>query len=666
MQTFNYILTSEHRFKSFLLEHNISEDDKPFIQLFVGNNDHKNLQNVLNIINTLLPQASIIATSTAGEIIEGRLVENTTVISLTIFESTKVHVELVEGKDENEIADKTAALTTSKTKLIIAFNNVYANDGEIFLNALESKIPHVKIAGGNAGDNGDFAQQTVVGVNEKLSTTAIAVAIFDSERLKVFNEHLLNWQTIGEGMSITRAEKSIIYEINNQKAVDVYRHFLGDDVAKNLPQSGVEFPLIFAEDDLYIARAPVAVGDNGELIMAGHIKEGSTVKFGFGNVSQNDINAIKTIKEFSKNPIESIFVYSCSARKYFLKEHLSSEFEMLQKIAPTSGFITYGEFFRHRECNKLLNVSSTFIGLSENSNLSYNIDFEAKPITSKTRTLNALTHLIKQTSKELEEKNNHLLQFKNIMKESAIYSSTDTKGVITDVNERFMKLSGYTREELIGKSHNIVRHRDMPSSAYKEMWDTIKQKHSWRGIVKNRAKDGSPYYVRSYVFPILDLDGKIMEYVSIRDDITEEVERKQYLEGTVNQLEEMTKKKAYMLKQYEKIVDLSSAFFRIDSNYTISYVNDVFCDIYGFTNERMLKKNIADILESQFFKSHFESINKTLLKNGVWSGVVPFERADKSIIFMKTSVNTIFDNSNNIVEYMVVLHDITDLIVAQD
>jgi response regulator RpfG family c-di-GMP phosphodiesterase len=80
----------------------------------------------------------------------------------------------------------------------------------------------------------------------------------------------------------------------------------------------------------------------------------------------------------------------------------------------------------------------------------------------------------------------------------------------------------------------------------------------------------------------------------------------------------------------------------------------------------MLQKSITDILESQFFKAHFESINKVLLKSGVWSGVVPFQRPDKSIIYMNTSVNTILDNKNNIVEYMVVMHDITDLMVAQE
>lgn len=613
-----------------------------------------------------MPLSTSIATSTAGEIAERGLLENTTTISLSLFESTDVYTNLIEGDNVQEIADKIAQMISASAKLIIAFNNVYSHDGENLLIALEKTLPTIKIAGGNAGDNGNFTGQTVVGANKRVSTTGVAIAVFYSDTLQVFNDHLLNWQTIGESMTITKSNNSIIYEINHQKAYDIYQHFLGDEVAKSLPLSGVEFPLIYTEDDLDIARAPIAVGDNGEIIMAGHIKEGTTVRFGFGDVSENDKSVIKTIEQFAQHPIESIFIYSCSARKYFLKEHLNNEFELLQQIAPTVGFITYGEFFKQHQCNKMLNVSSTFIGLSENKHIETNKKFNVKPITANARTLNALTHLVKQTSKHLEEKNNILDQFQHIIKESTLYSTTDTKGIIADVNDKFIALSGYSREELIGKPHNIVRHNDMPSSVYKEMWETLKDKKTWQGIVKNKDKSGETYYVRSHIFPILSSDNNILKYVSLRDDVTEEIERKHYLEGAVNDLEEISKGKEYLLHQYEKIINLSSSFFRIDSNYNLTYVNDVFCDIYHYNTANLINKNMIEILESTFFQNYFSSIEKILLEKEAWIGVIPFQREDKSILHMNTSVNTIFDTKHNIVEFMVVMHDITDLIVAQD
>ena len=665
MKTINHLFSSKNRFESFIEKSGFDALRQHFIQVFIGNNNPSELQKIQDIILESLPLASVIGTSTAGEIIEGGMQDDTTVISISTFDSTDVKTALVEGDSEDEISEKVLSLVGSKTKLVLLFNNVFSNDGELLLNSLGAKLPNITIAGGNAADNGEFAFKTVVGANKNVSTTAIAVAIFDSNSLQVYNDYLFNWQTIGEAMKVTKADKSTIYEINNQKAQDVYRTFLGDEVANSLPGSAVEFPLIFNEEDIDIARAPVAVGENGELIMAGHIKEGNTVKFGFGDVAENDANVVKTIKSFSQNPVESIFIYSCSARKYFLQGHLNSEFEMLQRIAPTSGFITYGEFYRHNKSNKMLNVSSTFIGLSENSDITHDINFVAKDTTSAARTLHALTHLVKETSLHVEEKNKSLNQFQHLIKAATLYSTTDKKGIITDVNDLFVKLSGYSRDELIGKSHNIVRHPEMSKEVYADMWKTIQNKQRWKGIIKNRAKDGSSYYVRSNIFPLLDTNNEIVEYISLRDDVTEEIQRKKYLEGSLDTFIEKTNEKEYLLNQYEKVINLNNSFFRIDAKFNLIHVNHVFCSIFKSTQKELKNKNLADIIEANFFTKNYKSINAVLLNKGNWTGTVPFQRKDKSILYMDTSVNAIYDKNHKLLELMLVMNDITDLIVAQ-
>ena len=197
------------------------------------------------------------------------------------------------------------------------------------------------------------------------------------------------------------------------------------------------------------------------------------------------------------------------------------------------------------------------------------------------------------------------------------------------------------------------------------MWDTIKNKKVWKGVVKNKAKDGSAYYVRSNIFPILNTQGKIIEYLSIRDDITEEIERKEHLEGSLNNLEEQSKEKTYMLDQYEHIINLSSSFFRVDAEFNILHVNDVFCNVYGCTDQKMRNMHMTDILEEDFFKTKFLLLNEKLIQNGSWTGVVPFKRQDASVFYMNTSVNTIYNKDRKLVEIMVVLHDISDLVLAQ-
>lgn len=96
-----------------------------------------------------------------------------------------------------------------------------------------------------------------------------------------------------------------------------------------------------------------------------------------------------------------------------------------------------------------------------------------------------------------------------------LISSTDSKGVITSVNDTFCKIAGYPEKELLGQAHNIVRHADMPSDAFKLMWGCLKAKKPWLGVVKNRCKNGDHYWVNAYVMPLIE-NGEIKGYESVR------------------------------------------------------------------------------------------------------------------------------------------------------
>ena len=102
-----------------------------------------------------------------------------------------------------------------------------------------------------------------------------------------------------------------------------------------------------------------------------------------------------------------------------------------------------------------------------------------------------------------------------IFKQGLIVSSTDLKGIITYANRKFCEISGYHKDELVGKNHNIVRHPDMPKIAFEEVWDTIKSGKEWTGIVKNLRKDGRHYWIYSHIGPIIAEDS-IYEYTAAR------------------------------------------------------------------------------------------------------------------------------------------------------
>lgn len=102
-----------------------------------------------------------------------------------------------------------------------------------------------------------------------------------------------------------------------------------------------------------------------------------------------------------------------------------------------------------------------------------------------------------------------------------ITSKTDLKGLITYINADFLKISGFTKDELIGQPHNLIRHPDMPKEAFLDLWETVKKENSWVGIVKNRCKNGDFYWVDANVSPIYE-NGKHIGYMSVRTMATKE------------------------------------------------------------------------------------------------------------------------------------------------
>jgi PAS domain S-box-containing protein len=164
-------------------------------------------------------------------------------------------------------------------------------------------------------------------------------------------------------------------------------------------------------------------------------------------------------------------------------------------------FVYYGYIIIHRE-EELIKL---------NKKLEFEFSEESKKITLKNL---ALEHNISSIYLDFDS--------------TVIYSKTNLFGTITDVSEAFCKISGYSRDELLGQKHNIVRHKDMKSEVFEEMWDTIDAGKIWKGDLKNKTKDGGFYWVRSIISPNFDIDGIKIGYTSIRQDITKEKQQQIY------------------------------------------------------------------------------------------------------------------------------------------
>ncbi|XMO26184.1 adenylate/guanylate cyclase domain-containing protein [Leptospira sp. 'Mane'] len=171
-----------------------------------------------------------------------------------------------------------------------------------------------------------------------------------------------------------------------------------------------------------------------------------------------------------------------------------------------------------------------------------------------------------------------LNQYKDAIDKSTIVSMTNLLGKITYVNDEFCRLSKYSKEELVGKPHNIVRHPDMPKESFKEMWATIKEGKIWKGVIENKTKDGNKYIVNTAIIPIKNPDGTNKEYIGIRNDISELV----FSQNKVKSLLSASSK--FVPDQFLnelKCDDLTSIQPGVAANLKLTVL---FADIRGFTS----------------------------------------------------------------------------------
>ncbi|MGM9427343.1 methyl-accepting chemotaxis protein [Hydrogenophaga sp. MI9] len=161
----------------------------------------------------------------------------------------------------------------------------------------------------------------------------------------------------------------------------------------------------------------------------------------------------------------------------------------------------------------------------------------------------------------------------DIMNETSIVSEADKKGDILSINEKFIEVSKYSREELIGQPHNTTRHPDMPKDVFKQMWSTIGRGQIFRGVVKNRAKDGTPYYVDAVIAPILGENGKPMKYLGVRYDITATEIERQNARGIL------------------AAIDNSYAYIEFDLGGHVLSANQNFLQVMGYRSEEVVGRH---------------------------------------------------------------------------
>ncbi|UTJ07095.1 PAS domain S-box protein [Arcobacter roscoffensis] len=269
----------------------------------------------------------------------------------------------------------------------------------------------------------------------------------------------------------------------------------------------------------------------------------------------------------------------------------------------------------------------------------------------------------------LKNKNQELIntfeQYKSVVDEKTIVSKADINGKIIYANKPFEEISGFSRDEILGKSHNIIRHEDTSDELFADLWKTILNKKVWTGKIKNKKKNGDYYIVDTIIKPILDLDGNIQEFIALRNDITELERSKEYFQNENYKTTKSLKESISIAKTYQEAIDNSNMIIKIDKNRKIKSVNDAFCRVSKYEKSDLEGKDYTILKSPDISNREYENfINEmfdTLAEGKTWKGKVSNIGKDGKNFHCNTYVIPLKNNDGDIYEYMGIRHDITKI-----
>lgn len=225
---------------------------------------------------------------------------------------------------------------------------------------------------------------------------------------------------------------------------------------------------------------------------------------------------------------------------------------------------------------------------------------------------------------------------------TSIVSESDLKGDIININEKFCEVSQYSREELIGKPHNTTRHPDMPKEVFKQLWATIGKGKPFRGVIKNRKKDGTPYYVDAVVAPVMGENGKPRKYVGVRYDITAAEIERQNAKGVID------------------AINSTYAFIEFDTSGTVLSANENFLAVIGYRLDEIKGKHHrmfvpSDYAASQEYRNFWQDLG-----NGI-SKVEVFRRVTKDgrDIYIQAVYAPVKDEMGRVTKVVKIATDVT-------
>lgn len=252
-------------------------------------------------------------------------------------------------------------------------------------------------------------------------------------------------------------------------------------------------------------------------------------------------------------------------------------------------------------------------------------------------------------SKELKDSLREISDLKSALDEHAIVAITDPQGRITYANDKFCAISRYAREELIGQDHRLINSGYHSKAFIRGLWTALSRGQVWRGEMRNRAKDGSYYWVDTTIVPFLDEAGKPRQYVAIRADITERKRIEDQLRGSFKEVSDL-----------KAALDEHAIVATTDPRGKITYVNDKFCSISQYRREELLGRDHGIINSGYHPAAFIRDLWTTIAHGRVWHGEIKNRAKDGSYYWVDTTIVPFLDEDGKPRQYVAIRADITE------
>ena len=454
MQSYNFIYTPNALIQ--LPVNKINAAKSILIQVFSARYNPTELESLRSLLETTFPNATIIGTTTAGNIIHDMVDDSHIALSITTFNHTDIslkHLKQLSYENSYQSGEYLAEEIISKdTKALIIFGDHKTTNGQAMIEGIRSVNKKIVISGGIAGINSKN-KKTLLMSNHGCSSEGIVCIALNSMKLHVNNQYKNGWIPFGKKLLITHAVGNRIYSIDHTRAADLFKHYLGENAYAHFETSRILFPLLKTDQQQIIARTPLKIYDDGSIEFAGEIKTGEIYQIGFVDIEELIQEYPPLVQKNKHKESESLFVYSCVSRKKMLKEDIVKEIRPLSERGNVSGFFTYGEFYADHSNGYLLNQTMTVLALSEAVEEEKNAETMFPQRTQKNcSTLNTLSHLMAVTNSELQEYHSYLQEKETLLCQGPVVNFKidlhEGKGC-TYVSKNIQKLLGYSTKEII-------------------------------------------------------------------------------------------------------------------------------------------------------------------------------------------------------------------------